>query len=84
MLKTAGNSRTFAKSYIIACQARPLALKRPCVAQIQPAVLLQLFSTSISPSMELESLENTTWDVVISGTGLPQCLLALYVRRGRT
>lgn len=27
----------------------------------------------------MESLNDTHWDVVISGTGLPQSLLALYV-----
>lgn len=26
----------------------------------------------------METLDNTEWDVVISGTGLPQSLLALY------
>jgi hypothetical protein len=31
--------------------------------------------------MELESLDGSSWDVLISGTGLPQSLLALYVRR---
>lgn len=27
----------------------------------------------------MESLNDTQWDIVISGTGLPQSLLALYV-----
>lgn len=27
----------------------------------------------------MESLDKTEWDVIISGTGLPQSLLALYV-----
>jgi hypothetical protein len=27
----------------------------------------------------METLNGTSWDVVISGTGLPQSLLALYV-----
>jgi hypothetical protein len=31
--------------------------------------------------MELESLDGSSWDVVIAGTGFPQSLLALYVRR---
>ena len=27
----------------------------------------------------METLDGTEWDIVISGTGLPQSLLALYV-----
>ena len=31
----------------------------------------------------MESLDKTEWDVIISGTGLPQSLLALYVFSAR-
>ena len=30
----------------------------------------------------MESLSDTVWDVVLSGTGVPQSLLALYVSPG--
>jgi len=37
------------------------------------------FTLSDHASSAMETLDGTEWDIVISGTGLPQSLLALYV-----
>jgi hypothetical protein len=68
-----GTVQTRQGSFYGLCLVIP-ALARKLGPQVLPSDLT--FSSSHHPNME--TLDNSEWDVVIVGTGLQQSLLALY------
>jgi hypothetical protein len=68
-------SVSFSVRYISDCGSQVLNFHQT----ITSLSSLQQPQCELLPFITMDTLDGTSWDVVISGTGLPQSLLALYV-----